>query len=431
MNIDDRKLPLPHAALWVALYIATGILSGQFNVATATRAPYVWLPAGVSLAAMLLSRSRSSVPLAVAFALVQSVLSHFGGRDMPSSLVLGTQAGLSPLVASAVVRWMQVPLEGLHLLRAVVVAALISAILLGGGGSLYFAMFKGTPFMLPFGEWSGAIFVGVCITAPLLAVWAQVRPKRSVRRNGPREMVGSIAFAAMVALTWWIFEGDTAEWFDAAGATLPIYLPMFCVVIVATVGGARGGTLAVLVLTLICLGYTARGDGPFASQSASPALSLFQAQLYVGMSAMLVLIVHALHDGEAKAYAQAERWRTELELALAGSALVAYTVDPRTRLVQWRGDIERLIGYAAESLATIEDVLACVHPLDRERLRDHWNSPAPSGASAPAPLEFRLAIRLAHDAWIELMDQGSSLSDGNGHTAFVAGVWQRQPVKAG
>ncbi|WP_176061182.1 MASE1 domain-containing protein [Paraburkholderia sp. BCC1876] len=431
MNVVEvRRLPLSDTALWVGLYVAAGVVSGQFNVPTAALAPYVWLPAGVSLAAMLLSRTSASGRLAVAFALVQAVLSHFGGRDVPSSLVLGALAGIAPLIASAVVRWMHVPLQGLDLLRAVTVAAVVSAVLLGGGGAFYFALTKGMPFMLPFREWSAAIFVGVCITMPLLAVWAQFRPKRSAPSNWQREMVGAIAFATMVALTWWLFDGAATPRFEAAAITYPIYLPMFCVVIVSIVGGARGGTLAVFVLTLICLGHTAGGEGPFALPSASASSSLLQAQLYVGVSAMLVLIVHALRDAETHAYLQAERWRTELELALAGSVLIAYSIDPRTQIVQWRGDVERLLGYPTESLSNVERVLACVHPLDRDRLRDRWSPHALVTTDAPAPISFRLATRIANVGWIELVDLGSSLSDGNGRVAFVAGVWQRHSIVA-
>ncbi|MFM0207857.1 MASE1 domain-containing protein [Paraburkholderia sediminicola] len=429
MNAAVRKLPLSDAALWVCLYLATGVLSGQFNVPTAALGPYVWLPAGVSLAAMLLSRTGSGVPLAAAFALVQAVLSHFGGRDIPSSLALGVLAGVAPLIASAVVRWMHVPLEGLHLLRAVVVAALISAMLLGGGGALYFALTKGTPFVQPMLQWCAAIFVGVCISTPLLAVWGQFRPKRSARRNWRRELVGCVAFITMGVLTWWLFDSATAQWFGIGGATCPLYLPMFCVVIVAIIGGARGGTLAVLVLTLICLGHTAHGDGPFASQTATPALSFLQAQLYVGVTAMLVLIVHALNDAEAKAYAEADRWRTDLELALAGSALITYAVEPHTGLVQWRGDVEGSIGYPADSLSSVDCVLARVHPLDRERLRARWSEPAVLMPGAPVQIPFRLGA-LRDDDWIQLVDVGSSLSDGNGRVAFVAGAWQHQSAAA-
>lgn len=427
MSFDVRKVPLCDAALWVGLYLVAGVVSGQFNVPTAARAPYVWLPAGVSLAAMVLSRSGSSALLAVAFALVQSVLSHLGGRDIPSSLVLGALAGVAPWIASAVVRRMEVPLEGLHLLRAVVVAALVSAVLLGGGGALFFAVTKGTPFVSPLREWSAAIFVGVCITTPLLAVWAQLRPKRSIRHNWRREWVGYAAFGTMVLLTWGVFDGATAEWLGSVAS--PLYLPMFCVVIVAIVGGARGGTLAVLVLTLICLGHTAHGEGPFASGSASPALSLLQAQLYVGVSAMLVLIVHALRDAELQAYANADRWRTDLELALAGSALIAYTVDPQSQSVQWRGDVQSLTGYTTGSLSTVEGVLACVHPLDRDRLRVRWSADTP--ATSPVQLPFRMSRSLAANDWLELIDLGSPLSDNEGHVAFVAGVWQRQARAAG
>jgi PAS domain-containing protein len=417
-------MSLSHAACWLVLYLATGALSGQFNVSTAALAPYVWLPAGVSLAAMLLPRSSADFPLALAFSMLQSVLSHLGGRDVPSALVLGVLAGIAPLVAARLVRAMRVPLEGLHLLYAVLVAALVSAALLGGGGSLYFAMVRDMPFWVSLWQWSAAIFVGVCITLPLLAVWAQFRPTRSATRNLYRESVGYLAFVAMGVVTWWLFDNVTAGRLDAAGVTCPLYLPMFCVVIVSIVSGARGGTLAVLALTLICLGYTVRGEGPFAAQSVPAAFMLLQAQMYIGASAMLVLVVHALRDAQVQASVQADRWRTELELALTGAAQAAYSLDPATGSVQWRGDVQQLTGYAAHELTTLEAVLACVHPHDRARLRERWNATPSAAPGVPVHLPFRLSRSGGEQRWIELIDLGSPLSDGNGQVAWVAGVWQ-------
>lgn len=417
-------MPLSHAACWLLLYLATGALSGQFNVNTAALAPYVWLPTGVSLAAMLLPRCAADGALAIAFALLQAVLSHLGGRDVPSSIALGVLAGVAPLAAATLVRRMRVPLEGLHLLQAVVLAALVSAVLLGGGGALYFSIAKDMPLWAPMWQWSAAIFVGVCITFPLLAVWAQFRPRRSAPRDGGREIVGYATFAAMVAITWWLFDRATTGSMEAVGVACPLYLPMFCVVIVTIVGGARGGTLAVFALMLICLGHTAAGEGPFAAQSVPASLTLLQAQLYIGVSAMLVLIVHALRAAQAQASLQAECWRTDLELALAGAAQAAYSVDPATGRVQWFGDVLRLTGHTAGRLATIDDVIDLVHPQDRARLRERWCAPDTAVLTAPAHLRFRLARVRGGQDWIELFDLGSPLSDGNGRVAFAAGVWQ-------
>ncbi|WP_175950764.1 MASE1 domain-containing protein [Burkholderia sp. BCC0405] len=426
-----RKASLPHITYWLCIYLATGVLSGQFNVNSDAHAPYVWLPAGVSLAAILLSHASSSIVLAIAFGLLQSVLSHMGGRDIPAALVLGALAGIAPLIAVAIVRRLRLHLQGLHLFWAVVVAALVSAVLLGGGGSLYFAIVKGAPFFPSFREWTAAIFVGVCITLPLLVVWAQLRPKRSVKRNGYRDVIGYVSFVTMVAVTWWLFDNSTAQWLDEVGVTYPLYLPIFFVVVVAIVGGARGGTLAVSALTLICLGYTSNGYGPFSAPSAPISLSLLQAQLYVGVLALLVLIVHALRSAEAQALAQADRWRTDLELALEGGGLIAYTVDASTQQVQWRGDLSGMTGYSNESLSTVDRVISHVHPDDRVRLRARWTTTEISDSTTPAHLPIRLASLFVLEGWIELVDIGSSLSDGNEQVAFVAGVWQHPPLPAG
>jgi hypothetical protein len=225
----------------------------------------------------------------------------------------------------------------------------------------------------------------------------------------------------MVAMTWWLFDSTMARSLDALGVTCPLYRPMFCVV-----------TLAVLALTLICLGHTANGRGPFASRSVPASLSLLQAQWYVGVSAMLVLIVHALREAEAQAYIKAEHWRTDLELALAGSAQIACAADMSRQAVEWRGDVTRRIGCTAESLATVEDVFARVHADDRVRLSSRWDAHASTVQQPPAHLPFRLSRSHAdRDNWLEMVDVGSSLSDGNGCVAFVGGVWQRRPVVAG
>ena len=425
LMIDARKyLPMAHTLLWVVLYIAAGALSWHFNVPSAP-APHVWLPAGVSLAAMLLSQPTSQVRLAIAFALTQVVLSHIGGRDIPLSIVLGILAGIAPAVADAVVRWMRISLDGFHLLHAIVIAALVSATLLGGSGAAYVSAVSGAPFVLLFQEWGAAIFVGICVTTPLLAVWAQFRPQRSSRRNWREVIVCRAAFVTLIGASWALFDRVMAERFGAYVGACLLYLPMFFVVIVAVAGGARGGTLAVLVLALISLGKTAQGEGPFASADIEERVALLQAQLYLGITAILVLIVHSLHDARAQALDQAHQWRTHLELALAGSGMVTYCADPHRSTLQWGGDIDQFLGYSGDSLRTFDQVLALVHPSDRTHLYDHWMAAALEVDTAPRPIRFRLAHRDRPDIWIALTDAGSALRNPNGSVALVAGVWQR------
>lgn len=424
MNHARKVLSFASTLSWVLLYVVAGALSWHFNVSTAP-APYVWLAAGVSLAAMLLSPRASRLRLAVAFALTQAVLSHIGGRDPLVAIVLGLLAGTAPMAAAAVVRWIRIPHDGFHLLGAIMVAALVSATLLGGAGATYVSVVSATPFMPLFRDWAAAIFVGICITTPLLAVWAQFRPQRSSRSNWRDVIVCAIAFVALTGTSWLVFDRSMAERFGAYVGACLLYLPMFFVVIVAVAGGARGGTLAVLVLALISLGRTAQGQGPFASADIGERVALLQAQLYLGITAILVLIVHALHDARARTLALADQWRTHLELALAGSGMVTYCADPGTGTLQWGGDVERIIGYPGDALASISEVLSVVHPADRALLYDHWIAAALEMIPARKPLRFRLARRGRDDHWIAMTDTGSVLRNPNGSVALVAGVWQR------
>jgi hypothetical protein len=417
------KLPLSHALLWIGLYVAAGALSWQFNVPSAL-SPYVWLPAGVSLAAALLSRHSSQIPLAIIFAATQVVLSHIGGRDLPTAILVGILAGVGPASAAAVVRAMSMSLEGLHLLKAIVVAALVSSFVVSAGGAAYFALFKGTPFLTTLSTWGAAVFVGVCITTPLLAVWAQFRPQRSALRDWSGAAIAALAFVVMLVLSWLLFgRGATLHFSGYAGAIV-LYLPLFCVVIVAIAGGARGGTLAVLALATISLGATARGAGPFALLGLPQNILLLQVQLYVGVTAILVLIVHALEDEQAQALMQARQWRTHLELSLAGSNLATYCMDPMKGELRWAGDIEKVSGYSASALQSIDQVLRVVHPLDRDRLRAHWYRAANGAACAPSQIRFRLDTGHGRERWIELTDSGSALDSADGSVALMAGAWQ-------
>ncbi|HBO77574.1 MAG TPA: hypothetical protein DD502_05365, partial [Cupriavidus sp.] len=77
MNLTNRAVTLP---LWAILYFVLGYFSHKFN-GPFTAAGYIWLPAGVTVAAFMLAPMRRWLGLGLAFLVAQMLLGMVEGRD--------------------------------------------------------------------------------------------------------------------------------------------------------------------------------------------------------------------------------------------------------------------------------------------------------------------------------------------------------------
>lgn len=408
-------------ALWALLYLVFGYVSLQLNNPV-DRASYVWLPAGVAVAALILAGRRCWPALLGALFLGQLVLGLWWGDPLTTALVLAISSPLSFFLAAWIIRALSPRTQGLGFIGALAVGAVAGAALsavLGGGWLMHSEGLPAWPTLL---VWGAANVAGILIVTPVLTSWASFRARRSGGPQARDLRLGGLAYAALVVSTLLIFDGRIAQQFSAALSFQLTYLPLVFAVLAALVWGPRGGSLAVFTLAIMALYQSAQGDGPFGSQGIPSGDSLLHAQAYLAVAALLVLLANALRGEREKALESMANWHERLELALSASRQLIYQFDVHSGTFEWAGDAALARDLRAAELATLEDVVQRAHPDDAPSLQARWAERSGRANEDIDVLSFRLAD--TQGRWFEIRDSGATARDETEQAIIVAGTWQ-------
>lgn len=415
--------------LWAVLYFIFGYVSHTLNgsfVATG----YIWLPAGITVSALLLTPTTRWFPLLVLLIAAQLLLGWLEQRELWRMALFALDEIGVAAIAVWLVRRAPFPMEGLYFLRGLLMVGVGTSVVSGIFGAGWFMLTQNTPFWPTLRVWALSDLVGILIMTPVLASWSQFRAVRSGGIARTEFLLGLAAFVGLLLSGYVAFDSDIDRiLFDIDFAST--YLPLFFIALVTLLWGGRGGALAVTVFSLMAFVYNSLGKGPFVSLVQLHASNaLLELQVYLAVASLLSLLISALKTTREQLHEQTTRWKGEVELALAVSRQLVYSINPRDLRFQWSGDVMTMLGVAPAQVATLAQVLALVHPLDQERLRQRWLEAPTEGESGSESddsdavrddMPFRL--QLADGRTVAALDMSRCLRDPDGSLALVAGAW--------
>ncbi|WP_231502275.1 MASE1 domain-containing protein [Herbaspirillum sp. RV1423] len=413
MESNNLVAPL----LWAALYFVFGFLSHALNgsfVATG----YIWLPAGITVSALLLTPTARWFPLVVLLFAAQILLGWLEHRELwRMALFCFDEIGVAA-IAVWQVRRAPFPMEGLYFVRGLLMVGVGASVISGIFGAAWFVMTQETPFWPTLRAWALSDLVGILIMTPVLVGWSQFRATRSGGIARTEFLLGLAAFIAVIVSGYVAFDSDLDRViFDIDFAST--YVPLFFIALVALLWGGRGGALAVAVLSLMAFVYNSLGRGPFAELvQLHSSNALLELQIYLAVASMLSLLISALKTTREQLHENVARWKSEVELALGVSRQLVYTIDPVRKTFAWNGNVAGMLDRPAEQLSTLDQVLALLHPLDQARLRQRWFDDA---GDERASMKFRL--QLSAGRTITVTDMSRSLLDPDDSPSIIAGVW--------
>lgn len=414
------------ALLWGSLYLVMGYMSHQLNGPIAATG-YIWLPAGVTVAAFMLTKSSRWTPLIVGFLLAQLVLSWIEDRNLlHTALFAIDEIGIAAIIV-ALVRITQLPMEGLHFVRGLLIAGVACSAISAAIGAAWFLMVLNVPFWPTARIWAASDLVGILIVTPVLAGWSRFHAMRSGGMDRIDFLLGLAAFIVLGVTAFAIFDSHGIDTLTLGVNFAMTYVPLFFAAIVTLLWGGRGGSLAVAMLAFFVLLNTAQGDGPFAKLANSySSHSLLEAQLYLAVAALLCLLLSALKTTREQLHEDAAQWKNDVELALTAGRQLVYNFDPHSEKMRWNGDLQGLLGVPEDAFSNLDQVLAHVHPDDREQVRSRLLDEMDDDARAD--LHFRLM--LPPGGVINVTDMSAGLLDADESVAMVAGAWRLNTKEA-
>lgn len=405
---------------WGLLYLVMGHMSHQLNGPIAATG-YIWLPAGVTMAAFMLNDTARWPPLIAGFVLAQLALGWLEGSDLLRMLLFAfDEIGIAAITV-ALVRMARLPMEGLFFVRYLLLAGVACSTVSATIGAAWYWIVLDVPFWPTAYVWAASDLVGILIVTPVLAGWSRFRATRSGGMDRSDFLLGLAAFIALGATAFAIFDGTDVNGLPIGINFALTYVPLFFAAIVALLWGGRGGSLAVAVLAFFALFNTVQGAGPFAALADRyGSHSLLEAQLYLAVAALLCLLISALKTTREQLHENAAHWKSDVELALTASRQLVYNVDQHRKKLCWNGDLEEMLGVAAAAFSELDQVLLHVHPDDREQLRSRWLDETDDD-TRPG-LDFRLLLPAGRVS--NVTDISAALLDVDETVAMIAGAWR-------
>jgi PAS domain S-box-containing protein len=321
--------------LGVALLAASYVVAGRLGFTASAIHPVVssaWPPSGVALAALLL----------------------FGKRFWPGvalgAFVVNISGGIAPLGAAAIAAgntseallgaWLltsfgefRPSFQRLRDVFALVLAALASTPVSATVGVVVLTVTGGAAGIsrdTMWLTWCSGDTIGILLVTPLVLTWAAgPRPRVAARDVIEASVLGGL----LIACTAVLFRTP----FSYVYAIFPV------TIWAALRFGPRGAATASLVVSVLAIGHTLRGAGPFASSTAIN--NLFQLQTFIGLLALTTLILAAVIAERQTAESALQRSRQQHRDIIQYASVGVCQTDPDGKILLANPALARILGY--------------------------------------------------------------------------------------
>ena len=273
-------------------YAAGAVLSWQ--AFGSTSGPAFFPPAGVTVAAMLLSRRSRWPAIVAAIVLAEFLVDRFYGEAAYRAVSYATANALEPLAgASLTLAWCRgapdLRLRG-GLVKFVAGAAIAGPLIGGLAGGTVTALNSGIPWPSAVMHWFAGDAIGVLVVASPILLW----PKQShVLRNRPAEAFAILATTALIA--------SAAFWTELPPSLLILPVLTWAALRLDMLGAAVAGAFVAFVANLL----TVWGRGPYAGLDLAPPTRLALAQAFIAVVVLIGMLI--AQEAAAKVSAVRER----------------------------------------------------------------------------------------------------------------------------
>jgi integral membrane sensor domain MASE1 len=367
---------LRRAAVVAALFLLTAFVS-RLAAHADTMAVPVWLASGVTFAALLIgdrwSWPATLVGAAVA-SLVWAVAAH-GLGPMPAAAFTGIEV-VSMAVGAFIARLGRREPDSFTGV-ALLIAGMLAASALGAllAVELWHWQQPGAAAGREWMAWASSTMVGLLLIVPVATSFLGFRIKRSGGLPMGQFLGGLLAFGAFVVAVLVVFADHSGQRFGSIASTLA-YVPMPFLLVASLLWGARGGTLAILLGSLLIIGRSAHGFGPFSIIEGFPGEAVIEAQGFVATWAAVLLLLRALSEGRQSALLRARDWRLRYERTLQAVGVAAVEYDAATGQALWGEGAAEVLGSAVEGVNSVGEWLDRIDPGERALVQATWSAVA-------------------------------------------------------
>lgn len=247
-------------------------------------------------------------------------------------------------------------------------------------------------FSLEWRAWAFSTALGILLVTPFIREFSQFQIRRSGGLSMHRFAAGALAFLLFATIAGVMFGSDVAQRFGTVAPTLA-YLPMPFLVIAGILWGSRGGAIAALSGSLFIIVKAESGGGPFAIAEGFPGEAVIEAQAYIAVWCILLLLIFAVIEDRRRALQNAKSWQLRYERVLSAAGVATVEVDAVTGRILWGDDATALFGANAALVGNIQDWLTRVDANARAVAKAGWDTAKNGHRDAGATYEVDLGDR--------------------------------------
>jgi PAS domain S-box-containing protein len=429
VHLTDISFRSPRYLAYAVIVAIVYFAAAEFGLSLAsvhTNVSPVWPPTGVAIAALLIL-GRAFWPAILVGALATNLLTHVSVATAAGIATGNTLEALTAWYLLKHVGRTNKPLDSVagvmrFLLFAVILSPAVAATIgnssLCLGGAAPWANFS----KLWVTWWLGDGF-GALVVAPFLLSWT-TQAKIETRPRMPFEGLLLLVLLFIVAMT--AFGG----WLPGKTRDYPIQQICLPFLIWAALRfDQRLLCAAILLLSGVAVWGTSMGYGPFIQDNPNESLLLLQ--LFIGVSTLMALILHAVMNERKRAVEEKLHLTAEVQVQRQRIADIVSHVpgvvweawgrpDAATQQINFVSSyVEKMLGYTEkEWLSTPNFWLTIVHPDDRESA---VRAASTTFASNEVGVNrFRWITKDKRELWVE--SRSVAVSDEKGQPIGMRGV---------
>jgi PAS domain S-box-containing protein len=188
-----------------------------------------------------------------------------------------------------------------------------------------------------------------------------------------------------------------------------------------------GTSSAVIIVALLSIWGAVHGRGPFIERG--PVHSVFALQLFLISTAIPFMVLAALVEERKTAEEVLRTSEERFRLAARGGKMFAYEWDPASDVIVLSGESAQILGTDGATRITGREVLAKVHPDDRERLKSAIAAVDPENPKLQ--ITYRMRRPDGNVIWVERISRAHFDEQGRmlRMIGMVADVTKRQETE--
>lgn len=400
---------------WLLLYYVTGEIS-EILTPENSDISVVWFPAGAATTAFLCMHKRQWLLLLIGFIVLNMVLNGFDSAEFTLSFIYAALAVLSCIVIAWIVRRYARQGDDLQIillwLSVTIIVSFADAVLF----SAHMYWFDNTSLKDIF--WDGFIadITGNIFATTVIMGLINTRFKWMAPSLKFNIIWGSAILFLLITSTILIFNDTVIQIYHSyfhqqrniAKLSL-LCIPVLLAVMLSVLWGNRGGSIALLILATITIYYTRSKQGPFYLHGLFRHESLWLIQGYLTLISLLMVFLRVVTRSTH---------RIDNTQGVYKLQHLVYQLNLDNGVIEW-GNTDGLFQQTDfTALSDIKQIIASVHPDDREKLARHWEQ---KQANTTLP-GITFSLKDKEGRWWNIEDRGSVIFSNN-DPVMIVGNW--------